>query len=310
MRPVNSKLMSNRIEVCDLKSSARYISIRNTLIIVFSLNITVALAKGLYGYSTNSVSMLADGFHSMFDGTSNIIGLLGIYIASRPADPNHPYGHAKYETIASLAIGVLLAITAVEVILAAYRRFFTGVLPDVTALSFVIMLVTIATNYFVTTYEKRKGEALNSELLISDSLHTRSDIFVSLAVIGSLIAVLLGFPIIDILTAFVIAGIIGYMAVSIFRESSEVLCDACVLEREQIYEVVSAVEGVQESHAIRSRGRKNDIYLDLHILVDPAISVDKAHDIADEVEERVKSSFPDVTEVLVHVEPFKKAVHG
>ncbi|MBE0446650.1 MAG: cation transporter [Actinobacteria bacterium] len=286
----------------------RYTVIRNILITVFALNIFVALAKGIYGYLTNSVSMLADGFHSLFDGTSNIIGLIGIYIASRPADPNHPYGHTKYETFASLAIGTLLFITAVQILLSSYRRLFTGVAPEVTEISFIIMLTTIAVNFAVTTFESRRGRQLKSELLISDSLHTRSDIFVSLSVIGSLIAVRLGYPIVDVIVALIIAVIIGYMGFSIFRESSDVLCDACAIEREQIRSVVAMVNGVWDSHAIRTRGRKNEIYLDLHILVDPKISVNRAHKIADEVELEVKKFYPEVADVLVHVEPY--GVHG
>jgi len=286
----------------------RYASIRNILIFVFALNISVALAKGVYGYITNSVSMLADGFHSLFDGTSNIIGLIGIYIASRPADPNHPYGHAKFETFASLAIGVLLSITAVQILFAAYQRLFAGVVPEVTAISFIIMTITIVVNFVVTTYENRRGRQLGSELLIADSLHTRSDIFVSFAVIGSLIAVLLGYPIVDIFVAFVIAAIIGYMAFSIFKESSEVLCDACMIEREEIRSVVARIEGVRGSHAIRTRGRKNEIYLDLHVLVDPEINIGKAHEIADRVEAEVRRTHPEVKDILVHVEPY--GVHG
>lgn len=288
-----------------MQYGTRYASIRNTLIFVFVLNLAVAAAKGIYGYLTNSVSMLADGFHSLFDGTSNILGLIGIYIASKPADPDHPYGHTKFETIASLGIGVLLSITAVQILIASYRRLFTGAVPDVTELSFAIMLATIAVNVIVSTYERRRGKALASELLISDSLHTRSDIFVSISVIASLIAVRIGFPIVDVIMAFIIAGIIGLMAFSILRESSQILCDASAIGYDEIRGVVVNIEGVRDSHAIRTRGRRNEIYLDLHVLVDPKISIDKAHDIADEVETEIRRCYPEITDVLVHVEPYK-----
>ncbi|MCL6472363.1 MAG: cation diffusion facilitator family transporter [Firmicutes bacterium] len=291
------------IEVSGLDSHPRYNSIRTTLILVLILNLAVALTKAGYGYLTNSVSMLADGFHSLFDGTSNVIGLAGIYIASKPADLTHPYGHAKYETIASLGIGVLLSVTAIEIFMSAYHRIFSGTIPEVTTASFVIMLITMAINLSVTTYEGRRGKQLKSELLISDAKHTRSDIYVSLSVIASLVAVKLGFPLVDVVIAFIIAGIIGYMAISVFKESSDVLCDARVIENHEIHAVVSKISGVHESHAIRTRGKKSEVYVDLHIVVDPKLNVDKAHDIASKVEEEVKKSFPDITDVLVHVEP-------
>jgi len=265
----------------------------------------VAAAKGIYGYQTHSVSMLADGFHSLFDGTSNILGLIGIYIASKPADRNHPYGHTKFETIATLGIGVLLSITAVQIIIGSYRRLFTGVVPDVTELSFIIMLITISVNIVVSTYENRRGKALASELLVSDSLHTRSDIFVSISVIGSLVAVQLGFPLVDVIVAFIIAGVIGFMAFSILRESSNVLCDASAIGCDEIRGVVMNIEGVRDSHAIRTRGRRSEIYLDLHVLVDPTLSVNQAHDIATKVEAEIRKYYPEITDVLVHVEPYK-----
>ena len=283
---------------------SRYVNIKNTLIIVLVLNLAIALTKAIYGYLTNSVSMLADGFHSLFDGASNIIGLAGIFIAAKPADTTHPYGHAKYETFASLSIGVLLSITAVEIFISAYHRIFSGINPKVTTVSFVIMLVTIAINLIVTTYEKKRGQQLKSEFLVSDSMHTRSDIYVSVSVIISLIAVKLGFPSLDVLVAFVIAGVIGFMALSVFKESSDVLCDTRVIERDKIHAVVQRINGVQGCHAIRTRGKKSEIYLDLHVLVDSELHVDKAHNIANEVEAEVKKSFPEITDILVHIEPY------
>ncbi len=283
---------------------SRYVNIQSTLIIVLVLNLAIALTKAIYGYLTNSVSMLADGFHSLFDGVSNVIGLAGIFIAAKPADTTHPYGHAKYETFASLSIGVLLSITAVEIFISAYHRIFSGINPKVTTVSFVIMLVTIAINLVVTTYEKKRGQQLKSEFLVSDSMHTRSDIYVSVSVIISLIAVKLGFPSLDVLVAFVIAGVIGFMALSVFKESSDVLCDTRVIERDKIHAVVQRINGVQDCHAIRTRGKKSEIYLDLHVLVDSELHVDKAHNIANEVEAEVKKSFPEITDILVHIEPY------
>ena len=105
----STPLLKNYLSLPDISiMMAYYDAVRRILIIIFVLNIAVALLKGGYGLLTNSLSMSADGLHSLFDSTSNIIGLVGISIASRPPDKEHPYGHAKFETFASLGIAVLL----------------------------------------------------------------------------------------------------------------------------------------------------------------------------------------------------------
>jgi cation diffusion facilitator family transporter len=282
----------------------RYSKIKWILTVVLTLNLTVALAKGLYGYFTHSVSMLADGFHSLFDAAASMVGLTGIYIAARPADKGHPYGHSKYETFASLAIGLLLAVAVFEILYLAYQRIITPTFPFVGINSFLIMVATIAINLVITTYENRQGRVLGSEILIADSLHTRSDIYASLAVIASLIAAKLGLHIVDIVVALGIAVLIGRAAWWVFKESIDTLSDKARLEIEAVKELAMTTRGVRDCHAIRTRGRENEIYLDLHLLVDPKVSVKEAHEISHQVEGRVKAAFRGVVDVVIHVEPY------
>jgi cation diffusion facilitator family transporter len=282
----------------------RYSKIKWILTVVLTLNLTVAFAKGTYGYFSHSISMFADGFHSLFDAAASLVGLTGIYIAARPADKGHPYGHSKYETFASLAIGLLLAVAVFEILYLAYRRMITPTFPFVGINSFLVMLATIAINLAVTTYENRQGRILGSEILIADSLHTRSDVYASLAVIASLIVTKIGFPSADIVVALGIAILIGRAAWRVFKESIDTLSDKARLEIEAVKELAMTTKGVRDCHAIRTRGRKNEIYLDLHLLVDPRVSIKEAHEISHQVEGRVKAAFHGVVDVVIHVEPY------
>lgn len=186
----------------------KYKKIRRVLITVLLLNLLVAFAKIIYGTLTNTLSMVADGYHSLFDGVSNVIGLAGTFIAARPPDKDHPYGHAKYETVASVLIALLLIFVGFEIFRNSLDRFLIQSAPEVTAISFLVILGTMLINYLVTKYEYREGMALSSQVLISDSMHTKSDIYVSLSVIVSLIAIKLGFPIMDPVIALVISFVI------------------------------------------------------------------------------------------------------
>ncbi|WP_427365553.1 cation diffusion facilitator family transporter [Candidatus Caldatribacterium saccharofermentans] len=281
----------------------RYVALRRTLLYVLFCNLGVALAKVLYGKMAGVASVTADGFHSLSDGASNIIGLFGLAFAFRPADASHPYGHKKFETFASLGIAMLLFGAASEIIREVWTRLSTSHIPEIRTESFAIVAVTILVNTFVVFWEKSVGRKWRSDFLLADALHTQSDIFVSLGVFGTLVAVRLGLPWMDTLTALVIVGLIVRAGIAIIRESSRILCDANVLHPEAIAHVVREIPEVQGCHKIRTRGRADDIHLDLHVLVDENMSVEEAHRISEEVEQAIKQKFHGVTDVTVHIEP-------
>ena len=277
--------------------------IRQVLIFVLILNWLVAIAKVIVGYWTDTSSMLADGFHSFSDGASNIIGLVAIGFAARPKDEDHLYGHKKYETFASLGIAMLLILVCYNILSSSIERFFNLVVPDVNNYSFAIMFMTIAINLGVATYEYKKGKRTNSDILVSDSMHTGADILTSFSVLVALFAVRLGYPIVDPIGSLIIALFIAYAAFRILRESCRVLCDQAVLDSRQIKKVVKKIEGVIDSHKIRSRGRRDDVYIDLHVLLKKDMHIDQAHKISYKIEDEIRRSFPGVSDVLVHLEP-------
>ena len=146
--------------------------VQRILWIIFFLNLIVALLKIILGaLFINSSSLTADGYHSLSDGASNIVGLIGIRLASRPVDNDHPYGHRKFETLAALLISGILFLLGINVITEAVQKILHPAAPKVTIESLIALIVTLIINIFVTKIEYRKGVELNSQILISDSLH-------------------------------------------------------------------------------------------------------------------------------------------
>lgn len=279
--------------------------VKRTLWTVLVLNLSVAVAKLGYGLLSSSVAMQADGFHSLFDGVSNIIGLAGIGLAARPADRDHPYGHGKYETYAAALIGGMLVLAAWRVGFAAVLRLMSQSLPPrVDAISFAVMLGTLAVNLSVTLYERRIGRRLRSEVLLADARHTASDVLVSLGVIGGLLAVRAGYPIADPILALAVAVAIVYAALGILRQANDTLSDRSRIPSVEIATVVRAIPGVLGCHSVRTRGGASEVYVDLHVQVNRVATVEEGHVIAEAVERAISGAFTAVVDVIAHLEPF------
>ncbi|MCX7914534.1 MAG: cation diffusion facilitator family transporter [Thermodesulfovibrionales bacterium] len=281
----------------------RITEIKKVLLITLFLNLFVSIIKIVYGYFINSLSILSDGFHSLFDGVSNIVGLIGIYLSSQPPDEKHPYGHRKYETLFTIFIGLLMFLTCIEIFKRVYDSFVNKHTVEITTASFLIMVITMFINMGVTRYEIKKGRELKSEYLIADSQHTKMDIFISVGVIFSLVLTELGFVFVDIIAGAIVGLLVAKAGIQIVKDASETLVDKTKIDKREIKEIINKVEGVRGCHGIRTRGTANHVFLDLHLLVDPLISVHAAHDIAHQAEEEIKKRFPEVIDVVVHIEP-------
>ena len=275
---------------------------------ILVVNLLVAAAKIIVGVATGAISMVADGFHSTLDGSSNVIGLVGLSLAGRPPDRDHPYGHGKFETFATFAIGVLLLLASWNVLTSAYGRIMEGGVPEVTIVSLLVMATTLLANWAVTTYESREGQRLQSSILLADASHTRSDIFVSLSVIAGLVAVKLGWPWVDAIVALLVMIFIASTGWQILRRASDVLVDSAVLDTAEVERIALSVEGITSCHRIRSRGTGGNTYLDMHVQVDGGLSLEEAHRLGHLVESAVKKELC-VSDVIVHVEPSDPELH-
>jgi cation diffusion facilitator family transporter len=281
----------------------RNAAVSRILVRVLILNLAVAGAKLVFGYATGAVSIISDGFHSLTDSASNIFGLIGTRASGKPPDEDHPYGHRKYETLAAAGIFVFLLLAVVEVGRAAITRFASGTAPDVTAASFGVMLATLAVNLLVVRYESAAGRRLNSELLLADAMHTRSDVLTSCAVLASLTAVKAGYPILDPIAGVIIAAFIARTGLKIARDTSSVLSDRVVLNEDDIRRVVMSVPEAVGCHHIRSRGTTDHIFLDLHVWFRGSTSLHEAHRLSHVVKDRLLERFPHVKDAIIHIEP-------
>jgi cation diffusion facilitator family transporter len=281
----------------------RYAEVVRILRRVLYLNLAVAVAKIGLGFYTDTVSILSDGFHSLTDSASNVVALVGVSIAQRPPDANHPYGHRKYETMASIAILLFLIIVLVQVLSSAIGRFLNGGTPRVFPEGIGIMSVTLVVNVFVVLYEQRAGRRLNSEVLLADARHTRSDVATSVAVLGALVGVWLGYPIFDPLAAVLVAGFIGYAGWEIAKEASRILSDEIVIEENEVRNVLRGVPDVLGCEKIRTRGSADHTFLDLHLWLHPDTPLKTAHGTSHLAKDRLMARFPQLVDVVIHIEP-------
>ena len=281
----------------------RYSEVTKVLYRVLVLNLVVALAKIVLGYATGAVSIVSDGFHSLTDSASNVVALVAISVARQPPDANHPYGHRKYETMASLAILIFLVVVLVEVLTAAADRFVNGGTPRVFPEGIGLMAVTLVINLFVVAYEQREGRRLTSEVLRADAKHTRSDVLTSGAVLGALLGVWWGYPLLDPMAAILVAGFIGHACWGIAQEASRILADEAVIPEAQVRLVVQSVPGVIGCEKIRTRGAADHAFLDLHLWLPGETPLQDAHATSHVVKDRLMAEFPQLADVVIHTEP-------
>jgi cation diffusion facilitator family transporter len=285
----------------------KYARVRRIMWIILFINLAVAAVKIVLGIIIHSNSMTADGFHSLTDGSSNLVGLIGIRLASRPIDEDHPYGHGKFETLAGLLISGILFFLSGKILVDAANRFVHPVTPMITPESLILLLGTLLINIAVSTAEYRKGKELGSQILISDSMHTRSDIFISLGVLVTLTGIRLGLPsFIDPALSLVVSGFILYAAVEIFRLNRDVLVDKAVIDEERIKALIMEFSQVKDTHNIRSRGDKNALYIDMHIMIQPDLSIEESHRLIHEIENRIRRDISKTAQVIAHIEPYEE----
>ncbi|MEZ4678842.1 MAG: cation diffusion facilitator family transporter [Caldilineaceae bacterium] len=265
------------------------------------LNLVATVAKLGVGLWTGALSLVADGLDTLFDGVSNIIGLLAVRISSQPPDDDHPYGHRKFETLAALFIAAALFVTTWELTTGAIGRLLDPPPVVVNWWSIGALLFSSVVQGFTGWWELRKATQLESEVLRADARHTLASIGVSVTVLLGLGLVRLGYPWTDPLVALIVAGVIAKIGIDTLRENIPALVDRAPLDAVEIGDVVAGVAGVESYHRIRSRGPVDNVAIDLHVRVSPQLAMPEANAIADEVRRRLLA-LPGVGDVTVHAE--------
>lgn len=277
--------------------------IRRLLWQILGLNLGVAAAKVGTGLALGLLSLRADGFHSMLDGLNNLVALALMRLARQPPDDDHPYGHRKFEVLGSLALAGLMALLVARTAEDALAALAAPTTAVVEPAAIVVVLVTLVVNVTIATWEHRRGRALQSPLLVADAKHTASDVVVSLGVLVGLGVASLGVPRADAISALVVLVVVAGAAVQVVREAIDALADRALLPRDDVAACVTAVPGVRRVGSIRSRGLPGEVWVDLALGVDPALTVADAHAVAHAAEAAVQARWPEVREVVVHVEP-------
>jgi cation diffusion facilitator family transporter len=283
----------------------KYKKISRILWLVMFGNIFIATIKIIIALKFNSNSLLADGYHALTDSASNIIGIIGIGFASKPADEKHPYGYQKFETIASFFIGILLLFISFQIVREAVNWFFNPVVPNVDNMSLIFLGIGVIANIIIAKTEYKKGKQLKSEVLMADSIHTRSDIFISTGVILTLILIKLGLPpIIDPLLSLVIAFLVFLSCLAIFRETIHILVDKSAVDKNEISKIIyDCGYEIINVHKIRSRGKNDYVFIDLHLILHPEKTVKEAHDLNHKLENILITKLNKKVELNAHIEP-------
>ncbi len=280
--------------------------VKNVLWLILVANLAVAAVKIIAGQLIQSASLTADGFHSLTDGVSNVVGLIGIWFAAQPIDDNHPYGHRKYEFLTGLFIGFMLLLIAGIVLYEAAAKFTDPTVPEVSFISLIALVATLIVNIFVCVYEHQQGKKLGSSILIADSLHTRSDVYVSISVLLTLLGIKYGLPpIIDPVASLIVAGFIIKAAIEIIRSTSEVLVDSAVADSDVIRDITLCFSEVRGVHDIRSRGTDQELYIDMHVLIDPEMGIAESHQLSHAVEQKICQELNVRARVMIHMEPYE-----
>lgn len=279
------------------------------------VNVALLVFKFVAGIIGHSSAMIADAFHSLSDFLSDIIVIIFVRIAGKPEDDDHAYGHGKYETLASVIVGILLCIVGFGLMVGGIDKSiasFNGMRlesPNNWALAAAILSIVLKEVLY--RYTVRYGKKLDSSALIANAWHHRSDAMTSIAaLIGIGGAMLLGdrWTVLDPLAAVVVSIVIIKASYSLMKPGLDELLEKALPEneREDIKSIISSTPGVSDYHNLRTRKVGPNRAIEVHLKMSPEISLMYAHEIATEVENRIKNRFGADTHIGIHMEPLKR----
>ncbi|HEU0300451.1 MAG TPA: cation diffusion facilitator family transporter [Longimicrobium sp.] len=283
--------------------AARSREVQRVLRLMLAVSLVLVVAKTVAGVLSGSLAVLGGAFDSGLDVLTTLVAMMLARVAGQEPDEQHPYGHEKFEALGALVMVAFLSITVYELVRTSIGRIAGdgGGVVD-TGLGVGVMGASLLVGVAASAYERRRGRALESELLLADAAHLRADVFVTLAVLVGLLLTRLGWRTGDAWTALVVAVLIIRTGIEILRETVPVLVDEAAVEATDIRRMAEAMDGVQAAYDVRSRGRQGARFAELTIAVRSGLDIDQAHEIADLVEDEVRRRLG-ARRVVVHVEP-------
>lgn len=284
--------------------AARSAGVRRALVIVLVLNALSAAIKIAVGVRTGALTVLGAALESVLDMLSNVVAIVAVSVAARAPDEDHPYGHDKFETLGTLGIVGFLSISCFELLRQSIAELGGQHTPPSSSGADAVLLATsLAVNAFVVLFERRRGRALGSTLLLADAAHTASDILVTILAMASLALSFFGVAKADAVLGTMVALIIAWSGFQILRGSIPILVDARAVDADRLAEIVRTIPGVAGVRSARSRRTASGhLFAEVTILVDGTTSVSAAHDFTDDVERAIERELG-TAEAIVHVEP-------
>ena len=289
-----------------VQGEARYQDARRVTLVGAVVNILLSVFKVLAGWLGSSHALIADGIHSLSDLATDVVVLVAAKHGAKDADDEHPYGHGRIETLATVALGIVLILVAFGIGYDAIRRLFAPeqlLLPGMLALSAAVISVLVKEGlYHYTVIVARK---LRSNLLRANAWHHRSDAVSSIVVVVGVIGSMAGLGYLDAVASVVVAVMVAKIGWDLSWQSAHELIDRG-LEQDDVEVIrnkIMAVDGVRAMHDLRTRRMGGNAFVDVDVLVDPSITVSEGHRIGEEVLKRLNQDIDELTDVTVHIDP-------
>ena len=285
---------------------ARYRDVRTVTLVGAVVDLVLGVLKIVVGSLASSQALVADGIHSLSDLATDFLVLFASKHAHREADDEHPYGHGRIETVATVVLGVALVVVAVGICFDAVRRLMDPellLLPGWPALA--AALLSVAAKEAVYQYTAAAARRLRSRMLHANAWHSRSDAISSIIVVIGVLATMAGYPYFDAIAAVAVALMVAKIGWDLLWKSLQELIDTALHpdKVETIREAIMAVDGVRTCHMLRTRQSGSDALVDVHIQVDPGLSVSEGHQIGEAVRGRLMDRVEEVSDVTVHIDP-------
>ncbi len=273
------------------------------------VNVLLTVLKFLGGIYGRSKALLADAIHSLSDLLTDILVLIGLHFFDKKEDKNHPYGHGKVETLSTIGVGAILLLAAVSIGIGAVTAIYRGEATAPHRYTILIAAISIIAKEVLFQVTIRTGKRIGSEAMTANAWHHRSDSWTSaVTLVGvALASYVPSLRSLDSAAAIVVSLFILKISIDILRGSVSKIIDTSPSPEflDSVREEVNGIRGVKSSHDLTGRYYADSIRMEVHIELDPDMTVRESHEIADSVAQRVKERFPEVTAVLVHVDPFE-----
>ena len=284
--------------------------VRKLSVVGIAGNIILSAFKLIAGIIGSSGAMISDAIHSLSDVFATAIAAVGVVLSKKSADKEHPYGHERFECIASLALGLILAVTGAGIGWSGIKTIMAGDYASLaipTLLPLVAAIVSIVTKEAMFRYTMHYAKQMNSAAFVADAWHHRSDALSSIGSLAGILGARLGAPVMEPIACVVIAACIIKVAVDILRDALKKMLDtSCGTDVElELVDFIEKQDGVQRLDELRTRMFGNQIYVDVEIAADGSIPLVEAHEIAERVHDGIEEKFPSVKHVMVHVNPYE-----